>query len=520
MGEARNSGTGTDGEGFVSTSPFGEKYTFDPSSSSTRDEIDAFLSSNEHRKVVVIQGLGFVGFAMLTAVAAAIDGAGKPKYAVIGIDLANPGSYWKVAMVQNGELPLVSADKTLEAVFAASYENGNVMATTNPYAYEVADIIVVDINLDVKKPSYGNSRDRVVVLDHFKSAIKEIGSLMSPSCLVVVETTVPPGTCERIVLPILGSGFAGRGLDKSQVKLAHSYERVMPGKNYLASITSFYRVYSGINDAVKREVREFLESFIDTDNYPLTELACLTASEMGKVLENSYRAQNIAFIQEWTEFAEAAGVNLFEVIQAIRKRDTHRNIMLPGFGVGGYCLPKDPILADWSFAEIFSGSRALDMSLEAVNINDLMPLHSFRLLKRNLGDLSGKYLLLLGVSYLNDIADTRNTPSEVFYSECKKAGANIRVHDPFVGYWPELALKVENSLEPLKTKDMDAVILGIKHEAYYVLTPEDLAGILKPGGLILDCVDLIDDKKADELRGMGFKVAGVGKGHWNVLAGE
>ena len=133
----------------------------------------------------------------------------------------------------------------------------------------------------------------------------------------------------------------------------------MPGPSYLNSIVNFYRVYSGINKESRLKAREFFESFINTQDYPLSEVHSNTAAEMAKVLENSFRAMNIAFIQEWTEYAEKAGVNLFEVIEAIRIRPTHKNIMLPGFGVGGYCLTKDPLLADWSYQNMFHSEKNL-----------------------------------------------------------------------------------------------------------------------------------------------------------------
>jgi len=501
---------------FISRSPFGDVYAFDPNVNSLKGDIDDFIKKNNCEKTVVIQGLGFVGSAMLTAVSSAKNEHMKPKYAVIGIDLPTPESYWKVGRINAGLLPVISTDENFKKVFETSFKNGNIMATTSTYAYEVADIIVIDINLDVKKKGLGNARESILEFEPFMSAMRVVAQRMKPSCLIVVETTVPPGTCEKILLPIIESEFKKRNLMDTDIKLAHSYERVMPGKNYLRSITSFYRAYSGINEISKKEAKEFFDSFIDTKNYPLTELSTTTASEMGKVLENAYRAANIAFIQEWTEFAETAGVNLFEVIDAIKKRETHKNIMLPGFGVGGYCLPKDPLLANWALSNLFNGSRELDMSVEAVNINDFMPCHSFSLLIKQMGDIKNKKLLLMGVSYLSNVADTRYSPTETFYKECVKSEALVYLHDPNVSYWPELNLNVERSLEKMKNKEMDAIILAVKHEEYYNLTLNDFKDILKPNGLIIDCNDLVDDKKAEQLRLLGFQLIGVGKGHRNT----
>lgn len=504
------------GRSFVSRTPYGEEYQFDPEREAGRERIDRFLERNTAEKTVVIQGLGFVGSAMLTAVASARDPKGRPRYAVIGVDLPTPQSYWKVGRINAGLLPIVSSDEWMEAVFRENFERGHILATTNPYAYEVADVLVVDINLDVQKKAPGHAQGRSVDLGPLKEAVRQVAERMKPTCLVVVESTVPPGACEKVLLPLIEAEFKRRGLEGRPVHLAHSYERVMPGKNYLRSITEFYRVFSGLNETARKEVRAFLESFINTERFPLSEVSSTTASEIGKVLENSFRAANIAFIQEWTEFAEAAGVNLFEVIGAIRKRDTHKNIMLPGFGVGGYCLTKDPLMADWAYGDLFGGAGALAMSVEAVNINDLMPLHSFRLLQRALGDLSGKDLVLMGVSYLNNVADTRNSPSETFYRACMKAGATVRLHDPLVRHWSELDLPVETSVERLAGGHADAVVMAVRHQEYGALTADDFELMLKPGGLVLDTNNVISDEQADRLRQCGFRLVGVGKGHWNL----
>jgi UDP-N-acetyl-D-mannosaminuronate dehydrogenase len=122
----------------------------------------------------------------------------------------------------------------------------------------------------------------------------------------------------------------------------------MPGPEYIESIRSFPRVYSGIDARSAGDIEPFLKTIIDTEACELTRLENTNATEMAKVLENSYRAMNIAFAVEWSRFAEEAGVNLYEIVNAIRIRKTHSNLMYPGIGVGGYCLTKDPLLASWA----------------------------------------------------------------------------------------------------------------------------------------------------------------------------
>jgi len=483
-------------------------------------KITTFLKQNKNKKIVAIQGLGFVGSAMLTAVAGAKNKKGKSLYAVIGVDLPGENSDWKIKMINEGRLPVESTDEHLYRVFKSSFKSGNIMATTDKRAYSVADTVIVSINLDVKKGKHIVPKNRKVLLDGFIRAMRELAKKIKPGSLVIIESTLPPGTCEKLVNPVFKKEFKKRHLNERDLKLAYSYERVMPGKNYLKSITSYYRVFSGITDKAKKETRAFLRSIINTDKYPLTELPSVTAAEIGKVLENSYRAINIALIQEWTEFAELAGVNLFEVIDGIKKRDTHKNIMLPGFGVGGYCLTKDPVLAEWGNSRIFSVNGRLDMTLKAVGINDIMPLHSFMLLKKHMKKIKGKRVLLMGVSYLRDVADTRFSPSELFYKKCVKEGAHVIPHDPLVDHWPELGIEVMNGLQKIEKQKVDAIVFAVKHEEYTRLKPVKYTKLLKRKGLILDSNNVIAEKEALSLRKLGFRLAGVGKGHWNSLTGK
>jgi nucleotide sugar dehydrogenase len=288
----------------------------------------------------------------------------------------------------------------------------------------------------------------------------------------------------------------------------------MPGKDYLKSITDFYRVYSGVNEASGEKTREFLESFINTDEFPLSEMQSTAASEMSKVLENSFRAMNIAFVQEWTEFAEKSKVNLFEVIDAIRVRPTHRNIMSPGFGVGGYCLTKDSLLADWSYGNLFDSESRLEMSLKAVSINDLMPGHTFKLLKSRFDDLNGLNITILGVSYLSDVADTRYSPSEYFYDLCASEGANVLVHDPIVEFWQEKGISIDNARDSLKSQSHDVAVFAVRHKQYLDLDCHAILELLPDVKLIIDANDIIRDDVAQQLKDRNIDLLGVGKGHW------
>jgi len=198
----------------------------------------------------------------------------------------------------------------------------------------------------------------------------------------------------------------------------------------------------------------------------LSRLGSTTASEIGKLLENSYRATNIAFIEEWGRFAESVGVDIYEVIEAVRKRSTHSNIRQPGFGVGGYCLTKDPLFAKIAAKEIFGlGGHDFPFSSKAVEVNKKMPLITLEKIKTYYnGSITGKKILIMGVSYKQDIGDTRYSPSETFYHETIKAGAEITGYDPMVEYWEEIDTKVLNDLPPIN--EYDIVVFAVPHREF------------------------------------------------------
>ncbi len=423
-------------------------------------KIDEFLEANQDKKVVVVQGLGFVGAVMSIVVA----NSDENEYAVIGVDL--PSRRTVIDALNSGEFPIHSTDAKVYEYFEEAQKRNTFYATDNNYAYSKADVVIIDINLDVAK-EVGEDKTLdgyTVSMEGFKKAMRTIAQNSKPDVLVLVETTVPPGTSQKIVKPIFEDAYTSRGLEHD-FKIGHSYERVMPGPGYVDSIKNFYRVYSGINEKSADAVEAFLHTIISTKDYPLTRLGNTNATEMSKVLENSFRAMNIAFMQEWTEFAESADVNLFEVVNAIRMRPTHKNIMRPGLGVGGYCLTKDPLLASWSSQELFN-SIELTQSEAAVRINDRMPLHTYKIVKKYFSDnLKGKKVLILGVSYLQNVGDTRYTPVELLYDKLSASGVEIDLHDPFVSCWEEKNITIPEG-DKVFENNYDAIIIGTPHDEY------------------------------------------------------
>lgn len=494
----------------ISRSPITNKEYPLPDSVDDRKGIDEFLSQHPGKKVVVVQGMGFVGSVMGLVVANALH----EEYAVIGIDLPTPASFWKICSINEGVFPVLASDPKISQYYENARKKKNYYATCDPYAYSKADVVIVDINLDVKKNSTVSKdlEDYSVDLTPFKKAIESIGSNCKKDVLVLVETTVPPGTTDKVVKPLLEECLSKRGLSTDALKVGHSYERVMPGPKYIDSIQNFYRVFAGTDEKSTDAVETFLRTVIRTDEYPLTRLGNTNATEMAKVLENSFRAMNIAFMVEWSRFAEEAGVDIYEVVNAIRMRPTHKNIMLPGLGVGGYCLTKDPLLASWARMNLFGSNDPLHQSEKGVRINDKMPLYAFEYLQSQYnGTLNGKSVLLLGVSYLNDVGDTRYTPVEGFYDQLEIEGCNISLHDPHVLYWEEKDTWVNQNLDELLEKKYDIIAITTGHKEYRN-NSSLLEKILElPSAFVYDTIGVLSN---DEITRLGNKhtVRVIGRG--------
>ena len=443
---------------------------------------------------------------MALAVASATDDNGNPFYNVIGVDLPTAAGLRQVKDLNNGHFPFPAQDPKLQLALDTVWQQKNFWATTAKGCYSTAAVVIVDINLDVKDIQ-GNPK---IDFTSFIGAISGIGSHIKPGTLVVVETTVPPGTCEKIVAPVLNEEMDKRNLLPDSFLLAHSYERVMPGIEYYNSITNFWRVYAGYTENAAEACRTFLSTIINTTRYPLTRLKSITASETAKVVENSYRAVNIAFIEEWSRFAETVGIDLFEILDAIRVRPTHSNIRQPGFGVGGYCLTKDPLMGFIAAESLFK-RKGLDFpfSTMAVKTNAQMPMVSLSLTRNMLGgNLDGKNILIMGVSYRQDVGDTRHSPSQVYLENALDAGANVTCHDPLVSFWTELSLEVLTDIP--KAERFDIVVFAVPHRDYAEIDFAKWFAAARPK--VLDANNVLSTEQRDWLAKGGSMFRAIGRG--------
>ena len=528
-----------------SVSPTGEKFPL-PTKQDYRKEfsqLQKIVTGQRQlgREIVVVVGVGFVGAVMAAVVADSTNKKGKPNKVVIGMQRPSIRSYWKIPLLNRGVSPVKSEDPEVDVLIERCVKKKkNLIAT---YTYEVlklADVVVVDVQCDYLKESLGDCCAGSADMAALEASLGVIAENIAPEALVLIETTVAPGTTEQIAYPIMKKIFERRGI-KSSPLLAHSYERVMPGKDYVASIRDFWRVCSGVNQKAKKKVTKFLKDILNTDQFPLTVLDRPIESETAKIIENSYRATILAFMDEWSLFAERNGVDLKKVIEAIKVRPTHSNMIFPGPGIGGYCLPKDGGLGVWAYKHIHGWEdNIFKMTPLAIDINDTRGLRVAQLVRdalRNMGQpIAAADVLLLGAAYREDVGDTRYSGSEVIVRKLTEMGAEMLVHDPYLEHWWEFEAQDtyphpdyswsrffhrQEKLKELRVKkDMwkamkgvKAIIFAVRHADYLDLDPVKVVKAVGKPCAIIDCFCILDDEKIENYFKLGCEVKGMGRGH-------
>jgi len=530
-----------------SVSPAGEKFPL-PSKADYAAEMQRLESlvkkaRKEGQEIVVVMGVGFVGAVMAAVVADATDRKGKSSKFVIGCQRPSTRSYWKIPLLNRGEAPVKAEDPEVDVMIARCVKDKKTLtATFNNDCLKLADCVVVDVQCDYSKADLGDLRTGSAEISALEATMRTIGQKIPAKCMVLIETTVPPGTTEFVAWPILKKAFAARGMRGTPL-LSHSFERVMPGKHYVSSIRDFWRVCSGCNVAARKRIEKFLKQVLNTDDFPLTVMDRPIESETTKIIENSYRATTLAFMNEWSLFSERNGVDLIKVINAIKMRPTHSNMIFPGPGIGGYCLPKDGGLGYWAYKHLLGfddGDDVFKMSTTAIDINDTRGLHVATLTRdslRNMGRyIAGADVLICGASYRQDVGDTRYSGSELVLRRLTEMGADMRVHDPYVEHWYELEkqdvypapghswsrffhnqagvadLRVEPELAKA-IKGAEAVIFAVPHKPYLSLDPDAVVKMAGGPLAVIDCFGILDDEKIRRYFELGCEVKALGRGH-------
>ncbi len=438
---------------------------------------------------ITVFGMGYVGIPCAALLADVSD------FYVTGVQRRSQRSGWKIDQINSGKSPFKGEEPGLDELIERVVKNKKFSVTDDPAICSDADFILIDVQTptdDIHYPRY----------ESLEEVSRQISKYMKKGVTVIVESTVAPGTTENVVLPILkeGSGFTP---DKD-FSLAFSYERVMPGK-LLEYIINMPRVIGGINEKSVQKAEWLYGHIVKRE---ISTMSSCIAAELAKTIENSYRDVNIAFANEMALVCESMGVNIYDIINVINARHD-RHMHIPGAGVGGHCLPKDPWLLRYGAMKYGTHFREPEIIALSRRINDNMPVHLVELIgnifsKMNLAFRDSK-ITVMGIAYLEDSDDTRNTPARRVLSLLRSRNTEVILHDPFVDYLD--GEKVESDLWKA-IDDSDCLVFVTKHSEYYNLDLEKVKTKMKTP-IIIDGRNIFI---SDEMRILGFTYEAIGKG--------
>lgn len=358
---------------------------------------------------ICVLGLGYIG--LPTALLFANNGN-----EVVGVDVSER----VVATLQQGKMHF--EEQGFQELLDSAMQQGTFRASTQ---VEDADVFLVAV------PTPFDTEFRMADLKYVLSACEMIVPNLKKGNLVIIESTIPPKTCEKRVRMILERS----GLKASQdFYISHCPERAIPG-NTLHEMVNNDRVIGGLDEKATEMTRDLYSCFVKGNLYLTTS----TTAEMIKLMENTYRDVNIALANELSMLAEDYAVNIWDAIE-IANKHPRVNIHKPGPGVGGHCIAIDP----WFLTENANNSSLITL---ARNINDSMPIHVLKKVKEMVNGIENPVITVFGVAYKGDIADTRATPALKFIKLAEKEGFTIKIYDPFVKEFEYPILSLEEAVE-------------------------------------------------------------------------
>ena len=382
------------------------------------------------RSKIAVIGQGYVGLPL--AISAAEAG-----YRTFGIDL----DLKKVEIIGAGKSTIedVSNDRVKKQIESGSYSISNDFALVSE-----CKIIVICV------PTPLNS-EQLPDLSYIVQSAFEISKYLTPKTLIILESTVAPGTTRNLLIPNL---LKHSKLTIDQIDVAFSPERIDP-MNSVWNLHSTPKIVSGLSERAKIKAIDFYSKFIKE----IIECESLEIAETSKLLENSFRLINISFINEISMFCRKLGIDVNKVISAASTKPYGFMPFFPSLGVGGHCIPVDPVYLSHKAKEIESNVSLVDLSLK---INLSVPNFFVKQAEDKLGTLANKKIIVLGVAYKSNISDYRETPVESLILGLREKNAHVVWHDELVKVW-----KDEKST-PLSS-DFDLAIIATPHD-YFDLT--------------------------------------------------
>ncbi len=451
-------------------------------------------------KVAVI-GMGYVGIPIAALL------ADTDIFEVIGIQRRSKRSEWKIDYLNQGKCPIKNEPGLPELITRVVKEKKTFSVTDDISSVKKMDYVLID----VQTPTDENNIPQYVSL---KEVCHQIGEHLSKGTTVIIESTCAPGTTDFIVKPILEKTS---GLESEKdFFLAFAYERVMVGR-LIYNILNYPRIVGGVGPKSSEKAVWLYKHVLKNEIIPTTALT----AELAKVVENTYRDVNVAFANEIALVCESLGVDVYEVRKLVNnlpfikgKGNPHRNMHLPGAGVGGHCLPKDPWLLKYGLTQY--GKKAVKLNVvEASRFRNMnMPRHVVTLLEECFNETNRQYpnnskIAVLGVAFLEDSDDPRNTPTKDLIKLLDEKNYQYIVHDPHVRQ-QQVEFPFSTNLDEV-INDSDALIVVTAHQEYKNMDLAHIKAIMRRNPIIIDGRKTFD---LEEVVKLGFSYRGIGQGQF------
>lgn len=398
--------------------------------------IDNFIKMiNSKEAVVGIIGLGYVG---LPLAAASVQSGFK----VLGFDIDEN----KIKKLCNGENYIKDVD---DRIISEAISEKRLIPTSDFSQLTKADIVIICVPTPLTKK-------RKPDLSYVDRAVRSVKKFLKRNMLIILESTTYPGTTEEL----LKDSFKKKGLEEGKdFFLAFSPERIDPS-NEKYNLKNTPRIIGGINELSSKLALSFYKNILDSD---ITIVSNSRTAEMSKILENTYRLVNIALISEFTLACQALNINIWEVIDAAKTKPYGFQAFYPGPGVGGHCIPIDPIYLTWKMKKENLRMPLIDRANKIIN---KIPKNIVKKIKRILKSidmkLAGSNILLIGVSYKKDTNDLRESPTLKLIDILRKRKANVDIYDPYVKEFVHNKNKYV-SIDISALSDYDMVVICVDH---------------------------------------------------------
>lgn len=416
-------------------------------------------------KKICVLGIGYIG--LPTSALFAINGN-----KVVGVDINEK----IVKMINKGIVPF--KETGLDNLIKKAFDSHNFSVKTE---VEEAEVFLIAV------PTPLDPEAKMADLKYVKSATNMIYPYLRKRNLVIVESTIPPGTSEKVIIPILEKSGLKVNID---FDLVHCPERAIPGDTIYEMIHND-RIIGGLNNESTEIAKELYSCYVK-GNFHLTDIR---TAEICKLMENTYRDINIALANEFAQIAEECGIDVWKAIELANKHP-RVNILKPGPGVGGHCIAVDP----WFLRENSTKSRIISLSRE---INDSMPNYVLLNVRQLLDGINKPTVTIFGVSYKGNVDDTRETPALKIIKLAENEGYDVKIYDPIVNNFEYPLSDLEKAVN-----GSDCIVIVSDHDEFKEIKPAKFAGIMRNRNVI-DTRNILDQTLWEDA---GFKFKLIGRG--------